>query len=361
MSNPPPVDADVVPAQQDSVSEWSTETVFVLGAGFTRAFVPKSPLMVDDFGNDEMEAKVIGLPHASRILEQECKRNHNGLINIERLMTRLDSLMPYDLGQGAADEFKHLLSEVRKGFRHRIESAVTSEDFQKEALDKFVRNCDTMKVNFITFNYDDILDRALYEGAGWDPSSGYGFLCLPSRNVLGSYYADTGEPSKTLLLKLHGSVNWMPKVGYMEPYVMDAITHHAQWWSPKDDSPVDESTIRFYLESEPLMIPPVLSKSGLVEQPVLRLVWRRAFELLAKARSVVFLGYSFPTTDVAAQTIFHEALEDFSMDDVLVVNLAESASDQEEIRDRYQAVLGDIPEDRFNFQGVLEWSRAYFR
>ena len=359
MSNPPPVDADSGPAQPDSVSESSADTVFVLGAGFTRAFAPESPLMVDDFGNDDMAEKIRGLPHASRALEQERRRNHNGLVNIERLMTRLDSLMPYDFGRGAVDEFRLLLSEVRKGFRRKIESALTSEDFQKEALAEFVKNCNNMQVHFITFNYDDVLDSALFQGNLWYPSNGYGFLCLPSHSVFGPRYVGPDDSPKTLLLKLHGSVNWMPRAGHVEPYVMDAITHHADW-SKSSDKPIDDSLIRSHLEPEPLMVPPVLSKSGLVEQPVLRLVWRRAFELLARARRVAFLGYSFPTTDIAAQTIFHEALEDFSMDDVLVVNLAESASGQQAVRDRYRAVLGNIPDDRFDFWGVLEWSRGYF-
>ena len=356
MSNPPLADAGMEPAQPDTASGLSANAVFVLGAGFTRAFVPESPLMVDDFGNDDMAAKIIGLPHASRVLEQERKRNHNGLIDIERLMTRLDSLMPYDFGQGAVDEFRLLLSELRKGFRRRIESALGSENFQEEALREFVRNCNKAKVHFITFNYDDVLDRALYEDEGieWDPSSGYGFPCLPSSNVFGSRYADDGKPPTTLLLKLHGSVNWMPKAGYVEPYVMDAITHHAEWGVGQTG---DDSLISSHLESEPLMIPPVLSKSGLVEQPILRLVWHRAFKLLANARRVAFLGYSFPTTDVAAQTIFQEALDDLPMNDVQVVNLAESALDQQAVRERYRAVLGNIPDDCFDFRGVLEWGR----
>ncbi len=357
MSNPPPVNAGMGLAQPDTASDSSADAVFVLGAGFTRAFVPESPLMVDDFGNDDMAEKIIGLPHASRLLEQERKRNHNDLIDIERLMTRLDSLMPYDFGRGAVDEFRLLLSELRKGFRRRIESALKSESFHEEELKEFVRNCNKKKVHFITFNYDDVLDKALFEDEGvkWDPSNGYGFLCLPSKNVHGPHYADEGEPPTTLLLKLHGSVNWMPKAGSVEPYVMDAITHHAKWGVGHTD---DDSLIRSHLEPEPLMIPPVLSKSGLVEQPVLRLVWRHAFELLAKARHVAFLGYSFPTTDVAAQTIFQEALDDFPMDNILVVNLAESASDKEAVRKRYRAILGNIPDDCFDFRGVLEWSKG---
>ena len=81
--------------------------VFVTGAGFTRAFVPDAPLLVDDFDNDSLVDRVRGLPNASRLLEWERNQHPDGLISIERLMTRLDQLMPYDFNQNAADEYRH--------------------------------------------------------------------------------------------------------------------------------------------------------------------------------------------------------------------------------------------------------------
>ena len=81
--------------------------MFVTGAGFTRAFVPDAPLLVDDFDNDSLVDRVRGLPNASRLLEWERNQHPDGLINIERLMTRLDQLMPYDFNQNAADEYRH--------------------------------------------------------------------------------------------------------------------------------------------------------------------------------------------------------------------------------------------------------------
>ena len=53
----------------------------------------------------------------------------------------------------------------------------------------------------ITFNYDDSLERELSRAGVWDVSRGYGF-------PLGA--EDTH--SKTLLLKLHGSMNWLISV-----------------------------------------------------------------------------------------------------------------------------------------------------
>ena len=94
--------------------------MYVTGAGFTRAFVPDAPLLVDDFDNDGLVDKVRGLPNASRLLEWERNQHPDGFINIERLMTRLDQLMPYDLSQHAADEYRLLLTELKRVFLHRF-------------------------------------------------------------------------------------------------------------------------------------------------------------------------------------------------------------------------------------------------
>lgn len=59
---------------------------------------------------------------------------------------------------------------------------------------KIIKSGDTV----ITFNYDDSLDRELKRVGLWDLSRGYGF-------PLGS--AD--KRSEVLMLKLHGSINWM--------------------------------------------------------------------------------------------------------------------------------------------------------
>jgi hypothetical protein len=50
----------------------------------------------------------------------------------------------------------------------------------------------------ITFNYDDSLERELKRAGKWDISQGYGFPLGFEKH-----------PSKVLLLKLHGSMNWL--------------------------------------------------------------------------------------------------------------------------------------------------------
>ena len=329
--------------------------VVVTGAGFTRALVPRAPLLVDDFSNDILEEKVHSLPYASRLLDWERSRHPRGYIDIERLMTRLDSLMPYDYSENAdnaTNEYAFLLSELKRAFLGRLDEARKGE-VHREELKRFAKFCETNGCCCITFNYDDFLDEALAQTRSWNPYWGYGFFCQSSSDTIASFEG-LERNSVLKLLKLHGSINWRPKLGYSSPVAIDSIAHLHNW-------PV--VTVRFppvsgHLEPEPVMVPPVLSKSSLVEQPVLRLVWSRAFSHLATAHEVTFVGYSFPTTDVAAQTLFSEALKDLPRENINVVNLRGDDSDEEITRARYRSVLGDIPDEKFHFEGALEWIRS---
>lgn len=340
--------------QADTAQTDSRNHVVVTGAGFTRALVPDAPLLVDDFNNDALEAKVRGLPNASRLLDWERSLLPSGHINLERLMTRLESLMPYDYAReagNAANEFGLLLSELKRAFLDRLHAA-RKGDVHREELNRFAKYCETNGCCCITFNYDDFLDEALAQTNSWNPYWGYGFYCPSSLDTIAS---PEGLETNSLLqlLKLHGSINWRPKLGYASPVAVDSITHHHDWGGISLRHP----RVAGHLEPEPVMVPPVLSKSSLVEQPVLRLVWSHAFAALATAHQITFIGYSFPTTDMAARTLFTESLKDLPRADINVVNLTRDESEAETTREQYQSVLGDIPDEQFHFGGALEWIR----
>src|SRR6266849_7922812 len=105
-------------------------TVFVLGAGFTRAFLERAPLLVDDCYGSELRKKFAEFPNAMAMLDAEMNDpRHPGKINIERLMTRLAGGMPYDFVAerdqpiAANHELDYLLVEVKKAFIRRLTEA----------------------------------------------------------------------------------------------------------------------------------------------------------------------------------------------------------------------------------------------
>ena len=329
--------------------------VFVTGAGFTRAFVPDAPLLVDDFDNDSLVDRVRGLPNASRLLEWERNQHPDGLINIERLMTRLDQLMPYDFNQNAADEYRLLLTELKRAFLHRL-SRARQGHVATHHFNAFAGHCSANQSDCITFNYDDFLDEALSGTGRWTPEWGYGFFCRTSLDAVSA--VNHRAPLAGLrLLRLHGCVNWRPRLGHSEPFALDSIVHHHEWegnWGNR----FPRSLIAQHLETEPVIVPPVLAKSSLLAQPVLRLVWTLAFEVLTRAKRVTFIGYSFPSTDLASRTLFSEALRDLPSENIRVVDLATEEADIEPFKTRYRSVLGEIPDHRFSFDGAVPWIRT---
>ena len=251
----------------------SESTVFVLGAGFTKAFLPMAPLMEDDYDGEALAERFRPFRYASRILERELNRDPDSRINIERLMTRLDGRMPYDSYRAAEEELLLLLSEVKRAFICRLEKAKQGHKHLSE-LTAFARYCLENEVTCVTFNYDDVLDERLcseaeFRKAYWHPDVGYGFLCRPSWAAVGGDALYVGEVSMALL-KLHGSVNWLPIRGYPRPYAVDAIMHQEGWFSQTEYDSSTQEAINLHLESDPFIVPPVLLKSALVEQPILR-------------------------------------------------------------------------------------------
>ncbi|HIM50139.1 MAG TPA: hypothetical protein EYM32_14855 [Dehalococcoidia bacterium] len=346
-------------------------TVFVLGAGFTRTFAPKPPLLVDDYDILELQSKFLGLPYASRLLELEFNRSLPDKVDLERLMTLLEGGMPYDSYGGSEAEVAALAYELRKRFHARV-SGVEVPIRRQNQLRHFAKHLVETNSHVVTFNYDDIIDQKLWEvhrlttipGTEipyWHPDGRYWFFCRPAsltveeRNVF-------MDRASMHLLKLHESSNWRVRRRAPSIAPVDSIMHFEDWLPDELGPEFGERTatpadIELHLEPEPLWVPPVLLKSAVAQQPVLGLVWHRACEVLHGAQQVVFIGYSFPVTDIAVRTLFEEALEDLPPGNITIVSLAEDPVDMKAIRTTYRQSFGDIPDDQFHFDGESKWVR----
>jgi len=345
------------------------KTIFVLGAGFTRAFFPKSPLLLADYRGEQLLEEVKALRAATKILETEL-RISNGCLNLERLLTRLHSQMPYEPRVGELDEYRVLSNRLVEAFEKRLRSALRDEVHLND-LKAFAHLCAREEIDCITFNYDTALDQALHgvkcrEGrkratdepeslAPWDPDTGYGFFCPASPTVLGdSPFADI-YPTRMVLLKLHGSLNWRVTIGTQEPYRLGDIVHHDEW-SRSDVKPwPKQARIESLLEKRPILVPPLPGKDALLVSPVLCTVWRRAWDLLTRAEEVVFVGYSLPLTDIASRYLFSEAISPTAT--VRVINFAKSHERRNRLVKDYKEVFPHLADDAFSFAGALHWAR----
>ncbi len=317
--------------------------VFVLGAGFTKAFLPDAPVITDNYDKaGKLEEAFRGFPYAYRLLSLERGREEGGNMNLERLMSRLESGMPYDDVRGLRSELEHLQDELKAAFLRRFEGLEIAENAADELI-TFAAYCIVTRAHCITFNYDDVFDWALTRAgyrypnkqALWVRQTGYGIRLLASEptRAMDSYLSGGDF---IYLLKLHGSFNWRIRTGHRSPYVPEAIEHHEAWAeSDKWRAVFDQHPT---LQRQPFIVPPVMAKSAIMEEPVLRTVWTRSFEVLEKAEEVVFLGYSLPTTDLAARVLFAEAVPLSARIDVVVKS--RFPDKVKRIEEEYMGLLG---------------------
>lgn len=223
---------------------------------------------------------------------------------------------------------------------------------------------------FITFNWDTLLDRVLWESKLWSPEDGYGIQFAAFYNNKWQNTLNLGN-SKIKLLKLHGSTNWIiPYFGYnftkqqkyrdfvyykQEKYksfiycYIDSITKYKTYKNrsksgyapfsyyyyppdiplPPNDLDENEKIItygmnmsfsgtEFYTTSSlgadkttsmPLIIPPVKNKDYSIVGGVFEKIWKEALYQICQANKIYIIGYSFPITDTKSWDLIKMAQE----------------------------------------------------
>jgi hypothetical protein len=284
--------------------------------------------------------------------------------NVELIITYLDLLAEaQDINQsqyykkGKHLEGSHLerhISERQKELEERRESFSRVGDARRglvrllveyfehkhcegreEEKEYYIREFCNQMVNegdvFITFNYDALLERALYSLGRWVPSDGYGFeVKFIEIEKWKGHEPPRLEKSEVKVLKLHGSVGWY--INRSENKIFLNRGRFLQSLIPgiRDAAePVD--TPGQYEHSfviEPSFIKPF-------EQKELLDIWDEARSSLGRAREVFIIGYSLPQADAyAQQLIVHSLIANRNLSKVTVVDPNRNTLD------RYKKLLG---------------------
>jgi hypothetical protein len=174
---------------------------YVLGAGASRhAGYPLASEMAEGLMRSMLNSEdTCGRPYAEYLIDRFGTPS-----NIEDLISKIqESLDALRGSRSSQDKTEYsrlgtrlgfLSTSLRQWFR-RLHAAPA--DAYAEFADRIVQPGDVV----ISFNYDDSCDRQLKRAGKWDVSQGYGF-----------HLGSTEQSSDVLLLKLHGSINWLVSV-----------------------------------------------------------------------------------------------------------------------------------------------------
>lgn len=299
--------------------------VFILGAGFSKAVA----------GNFPVAAQLL-----EPILERLKDRLNNGTKphggeGFEQWISRLAEDQPHlsadeNLERSAA--FLRVSQEIGKILIERENVTLTGQ--MPPWLAKLLFAWHVRQATVISFNYDNLIECGVNSQHlpmfDRNPVSIHDVLNrlppLPPSiqneetrlsNLQGggmvSMASDDFEQSTPWrdtfrLIKLHGSISW-----YWVPD--DATGATLQRWpnigsfgQPAGDQ---RAEIRRQLPGrESFIAPPSSTKSRYLANPVIRQLWRDAFEALREADQIFFLGYSIPTQDQAAMSLIVEGIGD---------------------------------------------------
>jgi hypothetical protein len=272
-------------------------TVYILGAGFSRAIGKEMPLLQDlSVGvYEEMRAKN----------RWDLNWGTDLKTDVELLASHLISSHPWETPggrhKGLADYY-----EVMSIIEERLvtaESGTMLAQKPKDWLEELCSHWLDDAAAVISFNYDTLVERTV---AVLDPdgpamaASLFPAPITPAGSRLGAVLSDSMTKRRFSLLKLHGSLNWWYSGPEAPPGdVVYGTAMHAGWG---DDGQSDD-VLGTVADKRRLIVPPTLSKDNFYANDILRRQWRVGRAALVEAERIVFLGYSLPHSDLTARLL----------------------------------------------------------
>ncbi len=288
---------------------WGTmsgDTTLILGAGFSRP--AGGPLLRDLLSKDvwaRSDADPTSLEVLSNLVKGRDGPGENGTITLE-------------------DAFTNLWREARTAGRIRMgEERYSATELLSQMIIHLASVCGEVRVRrstnlwtiymaffhhffeesrsltLITFNYDLLAEQILDDlGLRYD----YGSTEMIEFDNSRRRRRLRRSGSELSLLKLHGSANWGVCRGCPEAgkYV-DKVTAFERPYVPIRRKSCPWCGGKFL---ETAIVPPILGKAG--EGRHVGPIWRLARRSLERAREVVVVGYSLPSSDVEAISLLRE-------------------------------------------------------
>jgi hypothetical protein len=273
--------------------------------------------------------------------------NHNGYnpeewknVNIEELMTFLDTgSKMYPQNSTYQKVFKQS-QKALTAWISRMLSMRADGQYCYYLREIFVHM--SKGDSIISYNWDTIADHTLFRIKA-EQLKNYARLLRDDKIIVDNYI------NKGILLKLHGSLNWM-------------ICHNSNCKDYKKIRPpfqekryqllniIDLWTCKSCGEerTEPLILPPVSNKM-IHKNSFLKKQWLIARQKLVDVTELIFIGYSFPPTDYYSDWLFRQLnlIEGKDKPRIIIVN-PEYSDKSSLVYKRYSTIFNDFEITHFN-------------
>lgn len=301
-------------------------TVYVLGAGASRAESAEIPL-VSDFLDKAFSLGKFNSEEARNFIDNVAKTFgysrddlRQGRLDIEQLFSLIDSDISWErlTSESTGLSVQWLKSSIHGAalegliggvLFHVVPPIFEKENVHHERLAQAMQKGDAV----ISFNYDLTADWAL-NACNKLTVSGY---TIEFRGQLEEHSASIEKledqtPSQISLLKLHGSLNWLQDMNGKQQaliYLKDAFERRLSQseWGPVIELREENGNQSIF---KPFVVPPTSDKSKIWKQhgTTLRPLWEKAGEVLTECDRLVVIGYSLREADYQAQWLFRRFL-----------------------------------------------------
>lgn len=321
----------------DDVRDIAKTDVVFLGAGFSKAATDGSaPIMADFFA--ELDRRKYW--ELWSFLDQ--LTGNPRLANVEHTLLTLDQLAisPLEGVEPFFDEVRARHQRVRKELDSYILERLGTIKFPPDNWAAQVLHGASSTTTVVTTNYDNLAERILSQQKGLrhrtpNTNCHHCKLCAildDECKCNGGMSLD--EAWRGSLLKLHGSISWR-RCANLECGTQQCLLpdQHCRVFS-------NETCITCGSECGPVLVPPSMVKT-FDKFRGLKQVWNAAYQALSVARSIIFWGFSFPTSDVLISQMLRSALTTKKRSlEIGIIDLYPSKP-----ADALEALLGDSEDD----------------
>ncbi len=189
------------------------------------------------------------------------------------------------------------LEDIRYFIGRRLVKLLSPSRIQDKTgvLETFCRNYVADGDTFIVFNYDVLLEQALWKVGKWSPLDGYtvGKVIGAETNSLSQNEStNLKRKSKCTILKMHGSVNWLQKSTTFRLLDLEITLR-----DETGDCYLESLTLSgkgAVWQDREMILPSYIKYYEFKESGILI---KNAIDALTSADEVYIIGYSFPPAD----------------------------------------------------------------